>query len=220
MSEPGAKAATPFLMYAYAAPIVLVFIAALQIVRAHLYSQSPWKGGGFGMFASNSSPGSFYLRTFVITPDGAEAKASTPGRLSRFASLVRTVPTAENLLRYTVALTRETWVPYDYHRRVLADENPLIRVPDDVDKDRPPYRVVGSREPPPSAKYTVIIRGARVELWKVVFEASTRTVRREKWLEGTFHTGDPSGDSPSSESWQFVDTRGQDATRLRGMSRH
>ncbi|MFK8004082.1 MAG: hypothetical protein AB8H86_31240 [Polyangiales bacterium] len=39
-------------LYRYGAALLLAVVAAVQIVRAHSLDQSPWCGGGFGMFAT------------------------------------------------------------------------------------------------------------------------------------------------------------------------
>ncbi|MDG2390966.1 MAG: hypothetical protein P8M30_16790, partial [Planctomycetaceae bacterium] len=50
-------------------PLLLVVVALTQIVRAYTVDQSPWKGGGFGMFASVDSPGNRERRAYLVTSD-------------------------------------------------------------------------------------------------------------------------------------------------------
>ena len=55
-----------------APPLLLVAVAAVQMVLALTAQLSPWKGGGFGMFASNDGLPFRGLRIFVNAPDRSE----------------------------------------------------------------------------------------------------------------------------------------------------
>jgi hypothetical protein len=66
-------------------PVVLVAVAATQVVRTHTHDQSSWFGTGFGMFATLDSYR--FVRAWSL-PDG-EPLSIPP---SRAAHLARTVP--------------------------------------------------------------------------------------------------------------------------------
>lgn len=53
-------------------PGIAALIAVAQVIAATRGHLSPWKGGGFGMFASRASPGQRYVRITAV--DGAGAK--------------------------------------------------------------------------------------------------------------------------------------------------
>ena len=50
-------------------PVVLLVVVGLNQLRlARTDHLSPWSGGGFGMFASDDSPGSRHLHVFLDSP--------------------------------------------------------------------------------------------------------------------------------------------------------
>jgi hypothetical protein len=54
-------------------PTALLLVVALtQVVLARVADLSPWKGGGFGMFATNDGSGFRYVRLFVDAPERSE----------------------------------------------------------------------------------------------------------------------------------------------------
>lgn len=96
----------------YAAPLLLVAVAALQIHLAHAHRLSPWKGGGFGMFATVDVAGLRYIRAYLLTQEGEVpirvrrdgARIRGPARL---ASIAATMPTAARLDALADALLRD-----------------------------------------------------------------------------------------------------------------
>jgi len=52
--------------------IVLIAVALTQIVLARTAALSPWKGGGFGMFATTDGMAFRYVRVFVVRPEHSE----------------------------------------------------------------------------------------------------------------------------------------------------
>jgi len=96
-------------------PLLLVIVALTQIVRAYTIDQSPWKGGGFGMFASVDSPGNRELRAYLVTSD---YEIEIPvhynfiideGGVMDDVSLARTVPTDANLQQIANQLSKFSW---------------------------------------------------------------------------------------------------------------
>ena len=51
---------------------LLLVIALTQVVLVRVADLSPWKGGGFGMFATNDGSGFRYVRLFVDAPERSE----------------------------------------------------------------------------------------------------------------------------------------------------
>jgi hypothetical protein len=96
-------------------PLLLVIVALTQIVRAYTIDQSPWKGGGFGMFASVDSHGNRELRAYLVTSD---YEIEIPvhynfiideGGVMDDVSLARTVPTDANLQQIANQLSKFSW---------------------------------------------------------------------------------------------------------------
>src|SRR5262245_46384965 len=51
---------------------LLLAVAVTQVVLARVADLSPWKGGGFGMFATNDGAAFRYVRLFVDAPGRSE----------------------------------------------------------------------------------------------------------------------------------------------------
>ncbi len=51
---------------------LLLTVAVTQVVLARVADLSPWKGGGFGMFATNDGAAFRYVRLFVDAPGRSE----------------------------------------------------------------------------------------------------------------------------------------------------
>ena len=83
---------------AWAAPLLLVAIAVLQIVRVHRHRQSTWAGVGFGMFATIDGHASRFVRGFVTDAAG-ERYVQLPRALADEACAARVVPTDERARR-------------------------------------------------------------------------------------------------------------------------
>lgn len=145
---------------------VLVAVALTQMVRAHQIDQSPWKGGGFGMFATVDAPGARILRCRVLTATGEEA-ADLPDRLARRAAITRVAPSEANL-------------------RILAEELLLLRA---VRRKSPlrtemgatrteearsaAIRFVGPEIPLPEGYEEVRVSAVNLELWRLDFDGGS-----------------------------------------------
>jgi hypothetical protein len=57
---------------------LLVSVALVQIVLARSAGLSPWKGGGFGMFASTDGTAARYVRLYVRAPERSEEVVVRP----------------------------------------------------------------------------------------------------------------------------------------------
>lgn len=88
------------------APVaIMCLVAAVQVYLATAHHLSPWKGGGFGMFASTDDPGSRFIECVGQTTDGQDVvirgafSAFAPGAslTSSSARLIQTFPTKSAL---------------------------------------------------------------------------------------------------------------------------
>jgi len=79
-------------------PTALLFaVAVSQIVLATLANLSPWKGGGFGMFATNDGTAYRFIRLIVDAP-GRSEELSVPPSLDEAALRAQLFP-ADHFLR-------------------------------------------------------------------------------------------------------------------------
>jgi hypothetical protein len=102
-------------MWAALPAAVLVIVACTQIWASRAHGLSPWKGGGFGMFASLDSRPFRYARIFVHAADRDEELTVTPS-LERAAAAAELLPTArqlDQLARAVVARERRHGRPVE-----------------------------------------------------------------------------------------------------------
>lgn len=169
----------------YAVPLLLVAVALLQIYRAHVYDQSPWKGGGFGMFSTVDSPKVRYVRTFVVTVEGEELEVTPPQRLNLTIERLEVIPSRAALAKVgdTVLTHRWVWADYDPLPHMLAEAGIDVGAaayapPADPAHRRLRLRKHGEPDPPPEAR--VRLAAARVELWRMSYDGATRKLRAER----------------------------------------
>jgi len=88
-------------------PLLLVVVALTQILLVRSAHLSPWKGGGFGMFASIDGLAFRAVRIQVDAPQRSEQLAVPPS-LQHFADAAATLPTCGSLERLAQGvITRE-----------------------------------------------------------------------------------------------------------------
>ena len=85
------------------APLLLVVTAAIQIVLAQIADLSPWKGGGFGMFASLDHAPFRGIDIVVEAPDRSEAIEISPA-LEEAAARAATFPSNHRLTQLAKAV--------------------------------------------------------------------------------------------------------------------
>jgi hypothetical protein len=84
-------------------PALLVTVASVQIVFALTANLSPWKGGGFGMFATLAGLPFRETRIFVDAADRSEELA-IPASLEDAAARAATFPHERSLRRLAAAV--------------------------------------------------------------------------------------------------------------------
>ena len=87
---------------------LLVVVAGGQLALSHTAMLSPWKGGGFGMFASLDGRPFRYVRIFVEAPERSEERAVPPSMedLAAAAEIAPGDRQFERLARAVVARER------------------------------------------------------------------------------------------------------------------
>ncbi len=137
MSERGAA---PNRLPRVIAPTLLVVVALVQIAQTRMADQTPWIGGGIGMFAATENTASRVLQITLETPSGPVAVAP-PGGASVAAQLAAQArPTEGNLRELGRVILGLRWV-------VLADptkehlENLAIAAEQKTAASSPPPRL-------------------------------------------------------------------------------
>ena len=111
---------------------LLLAIAAAQMTFARTSGLSPWKGGGFGMFASVDGLPFRWIRLYVTAPDRSEELA-VPQSLEERAHKAATWPHSralQKLARDVIARERRLSHPVDTVRVEVwrADISPTLDV--------------------------------------------------------------------------------------------
>lgn len=153
----------------YAAPAVLLAVAAVQIYVVETTYLTPWEGGGFGMFSTVDAARARFVRTFLITP-GGEVPVERPAYLDHYVRKLRVLPTKERAARMAGALARATWV---------ADET----IPSDT--TAPTYRWRRSGSGPFAPERVAQVRAVRVEVWRYHFDTNAAKLRTERLVQAT-----------------------------------
>ncbi len=119
--------------------LLLSGVALRQIQLTRTESLSPWKGGGFGMFASTDSRANRFLRVYVRAPE-RHAELEIPRSLEELAARVAVLPNEQNLRRLAAGVaarekrharsvttvTIEVWRTH-YERKTLRPSDHLLR---------------------------------------------------------------------------------------------
>ena len=97
-------------LLAYLPPAILAAVAINHLVLSQTSDLSPWKGGGFGMFATVDSPARRFLSGHLAA-DGKVLPISLPGDDAAGDALTGalTLPSPERLDRLTDVLARREW---------------------------------------------------------------------------------------------------------------
>jgi hypothetical protein len=78
--------------------VVLAVVAGIQVVLVRTADLSPWKGGGFGMFATTDGTAFRYVRLYVEGPDRSEELEVAPS-LEDAAARARLFPSVTLMTR-------------------------------------------------------------------------------------------------------------------------
>lgn len=100
----------------YTIPLLLVVVAVYQMYASYTAHISPWKGGGFGMFSTVSSPRSYFVRVYA-TADGKTNRVKMPKSCRNDEKNLRYAPSQKKLQILQKSLSKVKWTFEDslYH---------------------------------------------------------------------------------------------------------
>lgn len=134
------------------APALLVGVAGIHTYLAEAKNQTPWEGGGFGMFSTVDKRQARFVRCSLMTSQDT-ARVRLPDHLYRYVERLRARPTearVESLAQY------------------LADATWVAAAPDSTDdSDAPRYRFLPSHGT--SDRPRLRVNAVRVEVWRYRF---------------------------------------------------
>ena len=167
-------------------PTILLLIALLQLYLAQTANLSPWKGGGFGMFAAVDAPSMRVLAAEGLDQDGQLIRLDALDTLDgsthrRILSLPRQV----HLEQIASQLLSEKFVPKNIQRRStfekLRRENPklALQVSEILLKNQPLYRLKTPEDPILLDDSVKTLKAIRLQWWRLRFDGT----KNRLWAE-------------------------------------
>lgn len=93
----------------FLAPALLLTVAGVHSYLVAAKDQTPWEGGGFGMFSTMDKRQARFVRCTLITPERA-VPVRTPGHLDTYVERMRARPTELRARRLADFLADADWV--------------------------------------------------------------------------------------------------------------
>jgi len=97
-----------FFRRAALAPLCLCLVAGLHFVRVWACRQTPWKGGGFGMFSTVDDESARFVRCWLVT-DSGEIPLPIPPAADKSLAELRAAPTQARLDDLARRLAQQNW---------------------------------------------------------------------------------------------------------------
>jgi hypothetical protein len=136
----------------FLAPALLVGVAGVHAYFVTAMNQTPWEGGGFGMFSTVDKRQARFVRCSLILPRDT-ARIQLPDHLNTYVQRLRARPTSSRVESLAQYLADATWVAAAPDSARKADA-PQYRY-------RPPYE---SSERPAAP-----VEAVRVAVWRYRF---------------------------------------------------
>jgi len=136
------------------APAFLVSVAGIHTYLVEVKNQTPWEGGGFGMFSTADKRQARFVRCSLVTSQDT-AQVRLPDHLSRYVERLRARPTKDRVASLAQYLADATWTEVGLDSRGSTDA--------------PRYRFVPSHES--AASPAVSVEAVHVEVWRYQFES-------------------------------------------------
>lgn len=158
-------------------PTILILVALLQFYLARTANLSPWKGGGFGMFAAVDSPSMRVLAAEGLATDGQLIRLDALDSLDdsnyrRILSLPRQI----HLEQIASELISEKFVPQNIQRQTtfekLRRENPkfALQVSEILLENQPLYRLKTPQDPMLLNDSVKTLKAIRLQWWSLRFD--------------------------------------------------
>lgn len=165
--------------------LILIVVAVVQLYLAHTANLTPWKGGGFGMFAAIDSPTMRVIWAEALTKEG-EVISLDLFRTLDVASIrsLRSLPRQKDLEQIAPQLLAKSIVPTTIRQQAayskLQTENTNLQLHNQfsVLNSQPLYKLKSVDDPvlPETIKTIVAVR---LQWWRLRFEAPERRLRAE-----------------------------------------
>ncbi len=160
----------------FAAPAALCLTAGVQRYLAETHNLNPWKGGGFGMFASLDMNLLRVLSVTTFDTDGKKYRVDVPTRthMREQERAIKQMPTQTRIDELARRLAETEWVVVQ------------------VEKEGEPWQYAVSKDDYSDLGFTrpLMLRAIMVEIWQYHLDPATFQLRRSRLYQATVRVGD------------------------------
>lgn len=185
------------------APICLCLVAGFHFYRVHWCDQTPWKGGGFGMFSTVDTKDARFLRAYLRVGD-REIPVAVPKWLEKRSDELCAAPDREVLDQMAERLADLAWIDREQRWAQVAQRaqglqdvptvGSEIFVSHRADAHLPQGPIDGRRCDVEAVSAGIAARepgsrvrpeSVRLELWRYRFDTTTCELKAERMWETT-----------------------------------
>lgn len=170
-------------------PVILVVVGFIQLYLSHTAGLSPWKGGGFGMFAAIDSPSMRVLSAEGISEDNQYLWLDVLDDLDNATrQRIRSLPKSGDLEQIAAQLVDNEVVPMGARNQsvyqTFVSQNPdaqELSIPglSSNQQDTPVYRLKKSNDVATVEDSTKILKAVRLQWWRLQFDDTQVNLRVE-----------------------------------------
>ncbi len=205
IDEQFALGSPTFYRRVWLAPICLILIAGVHFVRVMTLDQTPWKGGGFGMFSTVDSRTARFVRAYLVTETG-EIPVEVPQQLKKQGTEFRAAPQKSRLDYLANEFALLHWHSSELRWRKIAAQHQrtAAQQSEATFADRSilypsKLQTVASNDPLPGEKWKVTatrgrnaecvdsgaipVTAVRLEYWKFQYDSSENQLIAEKQFD-------------------------------------
>ena len=205
IDEQFALGSPSFYRRVWLAPTCLILIAGLHFVRVMTLDQTPWKGGGFGMFSTVDSRNARFVRAYLVTNTG-EIPVDVPQQLKKQITEFRAAPIPSRLKYLANEFANLRWHSPDLRWRKIAAQHARSssQQNNSTITDRSilypsKLQTVASNDPLPGERWkiaatrgrnservdsgTIPVTAVRLEYWKFRYDSGENQLVAEKQFD-------------------------------------
>lgn len=168
--------------------IVLTLVAFNQIYWASTKNLSPWKGGGFGMFATIDSAGSRLLTCEGVDQEGNEVICQIPDAIRKDKpwQTLTSLPKQDWLINLADRILASEFIETKQNTSrertiMIANNSDQTQVLSDYKRfDKPIYRVKSTQVSSVGGRKVIRLENVRLQMWKRKFKPKEKEVYFEK----------------------------------------
>lgn len=157
----------------FLAPALLVGVAGVHTYLVAAKNQTPWEGGGFGMFSTVDKRQARFVRCTLITSE-EEARVRLPNHLHTYVERLRARPTPARVRSLAQYLADATWI------EIPSDS---LKSTDAATDSSPRYRYLPSHAS--SDHPRVPVDAVRVDVWRYRFVSRPYGLEADPLLSAT-----------------------------------